>query len=76
MNIVGAKLYVAAGLAVALALRVSIGDAPFSPDVASTAGWILNGVVAGLGVIVGPEVMDAVRVSVNRLAGREVTANE
>jgi hypothetical protein len=70
-QVTGAKLYVAAALAVAFALRSTIGSAPLDPDLASAVGWVLNGVIAGLAVIVGPEAMDAVRDAVNRLAGRD-----
>lgn len=73
MQVTGAKLYVAAVLAVALVLRATIGDSPFGPEAQSTIGWVLNGVAAGLSVIVGPEVMDAVRIAVGKLAGKTDT---
>ena len=71
MEVKGAKLYVAAVFATAFAMRVSLGEAPFNVELASTIGWVLNGVVAGLGAILGPEVADGVRAIVMKLAGRD-----
>lgn len=65
----GAKLYVAAVFAVAFAMRLTIGEAPFDADLAATIGWVLNGIIAGLGTILGPEVADGVRSIVVNLAG-------
>ena len=57
----GAKLYVAAVFAAAFAMRATIGDAPFSASDQQTIGWVLNGVVTGLGLIIGPELIDGVK---------------
>ena len=73
MNIVGAKLYIAAALAVALALRATIGDTPLDGDAAAYASWALNGIVAGLGVLIGPEAADALKAFVSKLAGKDET---
>ena len=71
-SIIGAKLYVFAIFCAALAMRLTIGDAPFSAEDAETIGWVLNGVVAGLGVIVGPEAMEVGSVVANKMAGKGV----
>lgn len=70
-KISGAKLYVAAAFGVAFAMRATIGDAPLSETDAQTAGWVLNGVCTGLGIVIGPELVDGVKTIVGKLAGRE-----
>ena len=72
----GAKLYVAALFAAAFAMRATIGDAPLSPADQETAGWVLNGVCTGLGFIIGPEIVDGVKVVVGKLSGNRADPAE
>lgn len=72
MNISGAKLYLAAVLAISLTLRATLGDiTPFLSDsVSAFVGWGLGGVSAGISILIGPEIMSAVQTAVNSLAGK------
>lgn len=65
----GAKLYVAALFGVAFAMRATIGDAPLNAENAQTVGWVLNGVCTGLGLILGPEIVDGVKTVLGKLSG-------
>ena len=76
MSYTGFKLYVFAVLAVAIALRSTIGDVPFSADMEAYVGWGLNGLIAGLGAIVGPEAVEGIRGMLGKLTGSTVTAIE
>ena len=71
MNISGGKLYVAAVWAVAVALRADIANAPISAGDQDTAKWVLTGIIAGLGTILGPELIDGVKTVLGKLAGKE-----
>ena len=66
----GAKLYVAAVFAAAVAMRATIGDSPLNGETAGYVTWALNGVCTGLGFILGPEIADGVKTVVGKLAGR------
>jgi hypothetical protein len=65
----GAKLYVAAAFGIATAMRMTIGDAPLSAADQQTAGWVLNGICTGLGIILGPELIDGVKAVLSKLSG-------
>lgn len=65
MNI---KLYLAAFFAAAFAMRATMGDAPLPEDTAAMVAWVLNGIIAGLGFILGPEVMDGIRMAAMKSA--------
>ena len=56
-----AKLYIAAILATAAALRADIGTPPLPDDARAAVAWVLSGIIAGLTVIVGPHILDALR---------------
>jgi hypothetical protein len=43
------------------------------PDLAATIGWVLNGVCAGLGGLLGPELAEGLKVIVTKLHGKEST---
>lgn len=70
-NVAGPKLYVAAVFATAFAMRVTIGDSPLTDEQALYVGWALNGICSGLGMILGPEVIDGVKNIVFKLANKE-----
>jgi hypothetical protein len=75
MNIKGSKLYVAALFGVAFAMRATIGDAPISAEEQQTVGWVLNGVCTGLGVVLGPELVDGIKTVVGKLTGETPASN-
>lgn len=72
-GITGAKLYVGALFAVALAMRLTIGDAGFNDSMEEKVAWVLNGVTAGLGTIIGPEASQAIKDTFTRLTGQKET---
>ena len=58
---IDAKMILAALLAVAIALKADIGGVPMSVEVKAYVDWALTGIAAGLTVVLGPEIADAVR---------------
>lgn len=56
-----ARLILAALFAIALTLRADIGSVPFPEDVAAYVGWVLNGVCAGIAILLGPDIADGIK---------------
>ena len=56
-----AKLILSAVFATAVALRADLGTPPMPDDIKAYVGWILTGVIAGLTVVLGPAIADAVK---------------
>ena len=75
MNIKGTKLYIAALFGVAFAMRATIGESPFSASDQETIGWVLNGVTTGLGVVLGPELVDGIKTVLGKLSGNDETTS-
>ena len=60
----------AALLAVTVALKADFGTLPLEGDARAYIGWALSGVAAGLTVLLGPQLADAVRAA---LKGKDPT---
>lgn len=71
LKITGAKLYVGAVCASALAMRATIGDAGFPPGTEQVISWALNGVASGLLFVLGPEVAGSLRDTFLKLAAKD-----
>lgn len=55
------KLFMMAMLAVAIALKADVGTPDFPEAVEGYINWALSGMIAGLSVLVGPEVADGIK---------------
>ena len=55
------KLILAAVFAVALALKADLATPPLPEDVRAYVSWLLTGLLAGVGTVLGPDLANAVR---------------
>ena len=55
------KLILFAGLAAAIALKADIGTPPLPDDIRASIDWLLTGVIAGAGAVLGPEAAEKLR---------------
>lgn len=71
-NIVKGGKFALAALGVMLIYaRMDLGNSPFPAEYHGEIGWGIGVALAGIGWIIGPELLDIARAYVGRLAGNE-----